>query len=173
MEELLGQVCRCLVKSVKCIVHSVMYVLCWLLDHVAVRLFLRGGYAGLHVFLPCRWIRHVDSSRHEDTGESHWSVNPGKSANSHHRSFSTVLGTNTLQEIEEARCAGAILLEDSKGFHARNSKVAGSDHLLAFTWSEGSAPTSGGTLNTWTKCVTNRLHISLQHLSPSPSSVYV
>jgi hypothetical protein len=147
------------------------YLMCWMaispvltVDHVAVRLFLSGEYGGLELFLPCRWISKPSSSCHEDTGSAHWATNPGKSANAHHKRFSAALGIDTLQEIEKAKAAGAILSADMKGFHSRNSKVAASEYLIAITWASGAAPSTGGSLDTWNKCTNNKIHIPLEHL---------
>src|SRR5699024_2276486 len=56
---------------------------------------------------------------------------------------------------------GATLDTSSKGFHERNTKVAQSDYLIAFTFGLD-RPVSGGTLDTWKKATTNnKFHFTI------------
>lgn len=119
-------------------------------DHVAVSLFLRGHYGGLQLHLPCEW----DALRcqYVDNGAYSYTVNPGKTLNTYHKAFSRDAGIDSLKELDEAMCDPLFDSSLSKGFHARNVKVAQSvDFLLAITWDEGDTPVDGGTLHTWTK----------------------
>lgn len=51
------------------------------------------------------------------------------------------------------------------GFHARNTLIADSQNLIAFSWSDGDCPTSGGTLDTWTKSTAEyKIHLPLNSL---------
>lgn len=59
---------------------------------------------------------------------------------------------------------GAVLDTSSTGFHERNEQVAKSDYLIAFSWSEGSSPTEGGTKHTWDLCTNTKIHIPLSLL---------
>ena len=54
------------------------------------------------------------------------------------------------------------------GFHERNSHVATSDYLLAFTWGSGDVPMEGGTMDTWKKSRGRKCHVSLQSFGVSP-----
>lgn len=135
------------------------------LDHVAVRLYLSGKYGGLKIYLPCRWLRTPNAS-HYDSGETDWRTNPGKMANKYHIEFSKSIVSNTLLEIDEARQCGGEIIEGSKGFHSRNTSIAQSSHLIAFTWEKGSCPTKGGTRDTWNKCkALKKIHVSLNVLN--------
>jgi len=58
---------------------------------------------------------------------------------------------------------------ESHGFHNRNSQVAKSDYVIAFTWGK-EEPEDGGTLDTWNKSKGKKIHISLQELSRTLSS---
>lgn len=131
-------------------------------DHVAVALFLGGfGFASLKLCLPCKWVE----SQHLDTGVDDWKTNPGRSANAYHRAFSKKLGKDTLFDIELAQQLGAVLVE-GKGFHERNTDVAKSDFLIAFTFGLNGKPKVGGTLDTWQKAApsTRKVHVSLATL---------
>jgi hypothetical protein len=126
-------------------------------DHVAVKLFNDKKVQSLHLHLPCKWtgVRHL-----ETVGS--WQVNPGRLANQCHFAFSRILGIDTLNEIEIARCLGATVKSDYKGFHDRNNAVANVDYLIAFTWSQGNCPEKGGTLDTWKKAKNAiKIHIPL------------
>lgn len=127
-------------------------------DHVAVQLFLEGYVKKLTLHLPCEF----KDGKYFETWDN-WQ-NPGKSANTYHTRFSDKLKRNTLEEIQKAIDLGATVVVH-KGFYARNSKVALSSYLIAFSWSEGNTPTDGGTLDTWNKSKSkNKRHVSLQSL---------
>lgn len=125
-------------------------------DHIAVRLYLEGFVSKLILHLPCEW----DNNQYIDYGVYDWKTNPGKTSNYYHRKFSSILGVDTLQEINEAIKKGAEV-HIHKGFHLRNNPVAICDYMIAFTWSPTNVPADGGTLDTWNKCVSNKYHISL------------
>lgn len=122
-------------------------------DHVAVRLFLRSflsrPFAGLHICLPCPW----DDSKAQalDTGQYDWRTNPGKTMNSLHHKMSEKAGFDSLKELERAKMLGATFDCSASGFHNRNSLVAKSEYLLAFTFGNGQQPKDGGTMDTWKK----------------------
>jgi hypothetical protein len=136
------------------------------MDHIAVTLFLDKSTNGLELYLPCKW----DGDKFLDTGASSWRTNPGRTANQYHREFSRKLERNTLDEIAQAKAAGARLVEGT-GFHARNSQIAANcDVLIAFTWGNGPEPKDGGTLDTWKKCKAPvRIHVPLSELVNPPS----
>ena len=128
-------------------------------DHVAVSLFNRHCYAGLELYIPCDW----KESKYYDNGERNWRLNPGYSANRYHRQFSDIVLCDTLQEIEESRTNGAVL-HVKDGFHARNTYIAKSDILIAFTWANNEYEITGGSRDTWRKCKNRKIHISLNDL---------
>lgn len=113
-------------------------------DHIAVRLFLTGRYGGLILHMPCAW-----------TGKEF--VDNGSTANLYHRQFSYKMGISSFVEIEQARVQGArIVVHD--GFHKRNTFIAKSPILIAFTTSKTKSPTAGGTLDTWNKSSAKTKH---------------
>jgi len=76
-------------------------------------------------------------------------------------------GVNPFNDIEAAILKGAIIDTKNKGFHSRNSDIArNSTILIAFSWSNGNAPVSGGTKDTWMKCTARKkIHIPLSSLT--------
>lgn len=133
-------------------------------DHVAVRLYLTGAYAGLKLFVPAKW----SDRKFADTGVVDWRANPGGTLNYYHRAFSAKIGTDTLSEIGTAVERGAIINAQSGSFHQRNGEVAKAGSLvIAFTWSESGKPESGGTADTWKKIPdgVNKIHVSLKTLN--------
>jgi len=93
-------------------------------------------------------------------------ANPGKISNYYHVTFSNKTGINSLEEIAELESkypdqAKLNIPEKTSGFHARNTLVAKSDYLIAFTRGQD-IPTDGGTADTWKKCKSkNKVHFSL------------
>jgi hypothetical protein len=144
-------------------------------DHVAVVLFLRHQEAKLTIFSPCQWIPSVMETlqgrvatrpNFEDTGASHWAANPGRLSNHQHHQFSQKMGYDTLQQIENARLAGAIIDTSAKGFHKRNLEVAKCDMMIAMTSSDGDAPRStGGTFHTWSSSKAWKAHLPLHNFA--------
>jgi hypothetical protein len=128
-------------------------------DHVAVRLFLDGKASSLTLHLPCPFV----DGKYLDTGSNDWRTNPGQSANYYHQKFSQAMGCDTLADIQTAISKGANVVVGA-GFHQRNSQIAKSDVLLAFTWAVGDTPSDGGTLDTWNKCKAPKLHVQLNSL---------
>lgn len=129
---------------------------------MAVTLFLTQEVASLTLYLPCEWKSCGENSCYLDTGKKDYKVNPGRTANLYHKYFSEQLGVNTLEQIDLACKAGAVLDSSHHGFLNRNTEVAKCDHMIAFTFSEGDEPSDGGTLNTWNKCTSkSKVHIPL------------
>ncbi len=136
-------------------------------DHVAIRLYLDSvfnhcidekaapPFAGLTVYLPCALDRsNPKSPRAVDTGSTDWQTNPGRVLNQLHAAFATKLGSTAspYADMIAAEAMGAALVSSAKGFHNRNSLVARSDFVLAFTWGTSpDYPKDGGTLDTWQK----------------------
>ena len=133
-------------------------------DHIAVVLWLQcQDFEGLHLYIPCGW----DSDRNQfcDNGKQGWRDNPGRTANSYHGKFAQSVQEDTLYQIELGRLTGAVLDDSCFGFHARNSSVAQSDVVIAFTWSKTNSPDDGGTKSTWNKATNSRrIHVSLHEL---------
>ena len=138
-------------------------------DHVAVALYLSEEFHSLKLHFPAKWqSSHDDPQFHSTDPEcSDYIKNPGGVANRYHKLFSSKIGENSLLQIQSAIDVGATVMEH-KGFHKRNTAVAQSSYLLAFTWGEGNEPKKGGTYNTWIQCKGTRLHVPLSSLTSSP-----
>jgi hypothetical protein len=121
-------------------------------DHIAVRLFLENHVSELELHLPCRW----NDGKYFDSGEYDWRVNPGKTSNTYHRIFSLSIHSNSLNELNQAIINGAKIFTYN-GFHSRNNSVAECDSLLAYSFD-----LSGGTLDTWKKCSSEKEFINLK-----------
>jgi len=105
-------------------------------DHIAVTLFLSHRYPMLSLHLPCALAVDNGNYHYNDTGNSDFRMNPGRSSNKYHREFSAAISRNTIREIQEAAAEGA-KLHIHKGFFARNDMVASqADLLIAFTWGQ-------------------------------------
>lgn len=145
-------------------------------DHVAVRLFNESvlgtddPYAGLQLHLPCELKEAGDKTQAVDNGVWSWTVNPGGTVNSLHRTFSTAMGVkNTLTELVVAKSLGATF-SVSTGFHARNALVSKADRIIAFTWGESSVK-DGGTSHTWNLArSSHKKHVPLHTLAVRPTS---
>lgn len=134
-------------------------------DHVAVHLYLhRQQYSlpitQLRLYLPCAF--DTSTKKYVDTGASDWRVNPGRISNTYHQQFSYAINTNSLDELATAITTAKV--EVYNGFHQRNTYVARSEYVLAFTWGQHE-PEDGGTKDTWNKAKhAKRAHISLTTL---------
>ena len=135
------------------------------IDHIAVVLYLLERVPSLSLHLPAKWVEEPHPHFHE-AGGTDWKKNPGKTANAHHRQFSAKIKEDTLQQIQNAIYMGATH-KVHDGFMERNSYVALSEYLIAFTWGEGDVPKKGGTHDTWTKCKMRKIHIPLRSLLPA------
>ena len=141
------------------------------IDHVAVHLFLEGGFRTLTLHFPTNWCKATLNDNKPQFFTSiqdqyNWRSNPGKLANQCHVEFSRILARDSLQDIDRAISLGANVIV-SPGFHARNEKIARDcDLLIAFSWSSGNAPVDGGTYHTWSKCKNvQKIHYSLHDQS--------
>jgi len=147
-------------------------------DHVAVQLYLQHlinddqqPFNGLHLYVPCRF----DKQGFADNGQQSWRSNPGKTLNMYHAAFSNKIGQSSFADIRCAHAMGAVIDGKHTGFHARNSAVAESEFLIAFTCStpdihriqQTSKPSDGGTADTWNKCAGTKVHVPL-HLVNQP-----
>lgn len=146
-------------------VHLISGGAAWV-DHVAITLFLVHQKEGtqLTLYLPCAFASVKKGF--VDNGSSDWKINPGKSANKYHLTFQSKTKIASFQEIVDAQDKGATLDTSAPGFHQRNTLIANTPHLLAFTWhddDEAPKPKSG-TMNTWSKCKGTKCHIPLSTL---------
>ena len=124
-------------------------------------LYTLGDVNKLTLHLPARWETNKYFEK-VNASKSSWK-SPGQSANELHKRFSKAIGEDTLGHIETAFVMGAKRFVYD-GFQQRNTEVAKSPFLVAFTWGEGSEPKKGGTLDTWQKCAGRKVHIPLQSL---------
>lgn len=129
-----------------------------LADHMAVTLFNEKFASGLILCLPCEW--DVEKCQFADTGVVNWKTNPGGTSNFYHRKFSKHFGIDSLKEIDIAINNGAVL-DIEKGFFARNSQIACSEYLIAFTSSDTDVPNTNGTLSTWSKSKGMKIHVKI------------
>lgn len=130
-------------------------------DHVAVTLFLKRSDVRLTIHSPCEF--DVVKGTYKDSGVVNFRTNPGGTSNYYYRTFSEVMGREMRVELVEAIRKGATVTTSKKGFHARNSDVAKSDVLLAFTW-ESNGPETGGTYDTWKKAKGEKHYVDLNGL---------
>lgn len=128
-------------------------------DHLAVNLFLDNYVKNSTLYLPCDW-----NFKNKKYLESINMYDCGKVANSYHYYFSEKLGKNTLHEINDAISNGLSINTKYYGFKNRNTQVAISNYLIAFTFSKGNEPDDGGTKDTWNKSNSNKIHICLDEL---------
>jgi len=119
--------------------------------------------AMLTLHLPCNW--NEKSRKFHDNGSKDWQTNPGHTANHYHDGFSRTVGRDTLLDIETAKLLGATLDTSHRGFHARNTYVARSQYLIAFTFGTGDVPKDGGTKYTWSLSHAIKVHVPLQSLT--------
>lgn len=96
----------------------------------------------------------------------------GDTANRLHKTFARILGrkpTATLDQLSHlSQDASATLDMNNLGFFTRNSRVAESQFLIAFTWHDKMLDTriaGSGTSDTWVKCKKGRkIHVPLRNL---------
>ena len=105
-------------------------------DHLAVGGFLDYPEMKLVLHLPCKWtgIQFLDSGSYD------WRLNPGRSINNYHHTFSDKVEINSLGEIQQAISKGAIIHDEYKGFHDRNlavGKLISCLPLLSYIWFAG------------------------------------
>ena len=112
-------------------------------DHLAVILYNRQICQNLLLYLPTEF----------KDGAYLMNNQIGKTANFYHSQFSKKMGYNTLGDIDTAINNGCVIDSTNIGFKNRNTKIAKSDYIIAFTFEE-SQPTGGGTLDTWNKATT-------------------
>ncbi len=128
-------------------------------DHSAVKAFMDKEY-GLKLFLPCP----IEDGRFKKNPRSKsWRDDPASTLNDYHQRFKERTGIDVHQDFKDAKGKGADLIipeDGSWGYMARNSKVAKSEYLIAFTFGKD-YPASRGTMDTWKKCKGIKVHFSL------------
>lgn len=140
-------------------------------DHLAVTLFnkYKDKFAGLVLYLPCGF--DYENEQYEDNGDTRWYNNPGKLSNNCHYKFMKKTGINSLQEIADLESNNKVILDipEKVGFHGRNTKVAKSNYLVAFTRGnknnkDGFA--DGGTYDTWKKAKNStKIHMTFDNIA--------
>lgn len=129
-------------------------------DHIAVELYLSDYAKSAKLYLPCDW----SDGKYAQTDNA----GVGQTANYYHSLFSKQIKRDTLQDIDTSINKGLQINTDFKGFKPRNSEVAKSDYIIAFTFSSTDVPADGGTLDTWKKSASvNKIHVSLASLNSS------
>ncbi len=129
-------------------------------DHVAVDLFQSDYVKNAKLYLPTEW--DAQNKKYHEADDMYDS---GKTSNYYHKLFSTKVQRNTLQDIDSAIKKGLVVNTNHKGFKTRNTQVAKSDYLIAFTWGSGSEPNDGGTLDTWNKSNSKfKYHVNLSKI---------
>lgn len=113
-------------------------------DHVGVLLFLEGAVGGLHL-VSCKFDERERVFVNSGDG-THRGLNDA------HEKMSRVTGSDSRAEIAEALSRGATHEATHCGFLERNTHVAASPYLIAFTL-QGRTPNTAGTRDTWNKCV--------------------
>jgi hypothetical protein len=112
-------------------------------DHLAVKQFLFSAMnPGLTLELPT-FFRNGQY----DEVNIYNGFNVGSISNHYHRKFSTVVGCDSLREIQLAIDNGA-RVEIGKGFFDRNLKIAKADIMIAFTFGDKEKLKDGGTAHT-------------------------
>lgn len=120
-------------------------------DHVAVKLFIENKVSNLRLFIPCKF----ENGKFADENGGVRKFNPpGKTLNYYHDKFQRKTNINSLSEILVAKERGAEILPCKGGFYGRNSMVAKSDCLLAFTFGEGEMVKEEGTADTVSRYLT-------------------
>lgn len=122
-------------------------------DHVAVRLHLDRPETKLMVWAPC--FMRQDGRFYGKTG-------PGSLTNRLHEQFSRATGVDSFADLSRVRNSVDMR---SAGFHDRNERIADScDHMIAFSWAPGEAPTEGGTRHVWSLCRARKIHVPMGSL---------
>lgn len=116
-------------------------------DHLVVSLFLEYDFGGLELYLPTPFIN----------GGFDIKLSQGKLLNQLHKSFSKIVGFDSLKQLEMIMNDGKISVHH--GFYARNKAlVKNLDLLIAFTIGD---QIRGGTKNTWNQFKGEKIHYNL------------
>jgi hypothetical protein len=137
------------------------------MDHVAVSLYLDGGFGGLRLYLPSKF--DFKQKKYVNTHE-------GRTLNQLHAEFNTKMGSiNSFEDLTKIASRGYkhnILIEIKRGFLQRNTLIAQNcDHLLAFTFDSDDFM-QGGTKNTWDKTKhLNKKHFDLNIINNTSNKI--
>lgn len=122
-------------------------------DHVAVRLFLEGGFGGLELYLPARF--NVKNKKYINSFY-------GRTLNQLHAKCQEKTGMDVFTDLARVNSKKDVRITLGTSFTARNTLIARNcDHMIAFTFREGD-PTRGGTANTWSKMQGEKIHFNLE-----------
>lgn len=129
-------------------------------DHLVIDLFLESYIKKAKIFMPINW----DSTKKQYM-ESNHKFDCGKTSNDLHKKFSQKIGRNSLEDIQNGINKGLEINNKFWGFFNRNTQVAKSDYLIAFSWSTKGEPNDGGTKDTWNKSISeHKIHVDLNKL---------
>ncbi len=149
-------------------------------DAVAVNWFLEdpSAFGGCLLYLPARF--DFKQGRFDTSDRA--SYGPAMSLNRYHQATSEKIGISTLNELALAHANGAVFDNKESGFLSRNTMVAQSNFMVAFTfgntecntvWDKHNTPGSSGTADTFRKMrvapnqVHRKIHVPL-HLLHQP-----
>lgn len=128
------------------------------MDHVAINLYLGGGFGGLNLYLP---------SKFDPKQKKFVNTHEGRTLNQLHEQFTNKMNLiNSFDDLTKITSRGPkhnIKIQIKRGFLQRNTLIAQNcDHLLAFTFDSDSDSITGGTKNTWDKTYhPNKVHFNL------------
>ncbi len=126
-------------------------------DHVAVQLYLEGGFGGFELYLPTEF--DLSQKRYIHSHE-------GQTLNKLFSECQAKTGSNVFEKLARVIGGTSVKTVVRKGFLARNTLISENcDYLIAFTFS-ADVPKEGGTFDTWKKTPhSNKINIDL---SPCP-----
>lgn len=137
-------------------------------DHIVVDLFLEDFIKKAILHLPAKW--DSINKKYIENNDKYWDT--GLTSNKLHYAFSNKTKKHSLNEIDQAIKKGIQIIDTYSNFHKRNTEVAKSDYLIAFTFSDDNQPNDGGTQNTWIKCKSkNKIHISINELNKNKNNL--
>jgi len=118
------------------------------IDHLAILLYFEYYYLGIKLTL------YLQTESYKDTFKED---NPNKLLNILHNNFSKKCNINSIEQINKAIKLGA-QYKIYNGFFERNTYVAKTDMMIAFTFGKDK-PSSSGTKDTWNKFkYSNKVH---------------
>jgi hypothetical protein len=128
-------------------------------DHILIDLYLNDYVINAKIYLPCKWI--TDVGFNQNMTYSKYDV--GRIANYYHNLFGAKTNKKSLSEIQQCINKGIQIDTSNYGFKNRNSMVANSEYIIAFTFDD--VPKSGGTFDTWNKSKSKyKINVNLNDL---------
>jgi len=129
-------------------------------DHIVISLYLENYVNQAKLYLPTEFDNITKKYK-----ENNSKYDAGRVSNYYHKLFSDKTKINSLAQIGDSISKGIIIDNSENGFKNRNTKVAESDYMIAFSFSDSNEPTDGGTYDTWTKSKSkNKKHVSIRKL---------